>query len=298
MTHLSDLFVAGVPVTPGPIHTTGNVFFVDSGAGSDTGTYGRNADQPFATLDYAIDATTASNGDVIIVMPGHAETAPATTGMVVDKIGVSIVGLGNGDNRPTITAHASAIDCFNITADDVLIKNIKVVGAASCTALVNIGAADLTVEDCHFTHGAAPLVAVTIPAAGLRSTWRNCIFRGTADGPDKVFQIESTSVVGLTIEGCDAIYDKYGLDDAFIESSYTNEDIIISRCRVIGCDAATVDFNSSATGLIEYCSFVLSSGASTTVEESCDPGDMGFIETYTTHITESGTKIPSTTAEA
>ena len=57
----------GVPVMPSttPAVTTGNVFFVDSSTGSDTGASGRSADLPFASLDYALGKCTANKGDAI-----------------------------------------------------------------------------------------------------------------------------------------------------------------------------------------------------------------------------------------
>ena len=57
MTTFSDMVYVngGVPLLPGNV-TTGNVWFVDSGAtnAADTATNGKSAAYPFATLDYAI----------------------------------------------------------------------------------------------------------------------------------------------------------------------------------------------------------------------------------------------------
>lgn len=54
--------------------TTGSIFFVHSGTGVNALGGGRNPDAPLATLDYAIGLCTANKGDMIFVMPGHAET--------------------------------------------------------------------------------------------------------------------------------------------------------------------------------------------------------------------------------
>jgi len=79
----------------------GNVFFVHSGTGTDGAGYGQNPDAPTATLDYAIGLCTASKGDVIYVLPGHAESFAATEGFDADMAGIKIIGLGWGNNRPT-----------------------------------------------------------------------------------------------------------------------------------------------------------------------------------------------------
>jgi hypothetical protein len=61
----------------------------------------------FATVDAAIGACTASAGDTIFVMPGHTETVTATS-IAHDVAGVNIIGLGQGDFRPTFTFGAAA----------------------------------------------------------------------------------------------------------------------------------------------------------------------------------------------
>ena len=72
------------------------------------GTYQR----PFRTVDFAIGECTANRGDVIYVMPGHAETivAAATAATIaIDVAGVTVVCLGSGDDRPTFTfEHATS----------------------------------------------------------------------------------------------------------------------------------------------------------------------------------------------
>ena len=78
---------------------------MDSGhaAASDTAGFGRTPDAPFATIDYAVGQCTASQGDIIYVMPGHAEVLAAAADLALDVIGISVIGLGNGPLQPTVT---------------------------------------------------------------------------------------------------------------------------------------------------------------------------------------------------
>jgi len=78
----------------------------------------------YATVDAAISACTANAGDVILIAPGHAETVTATS-IALDVAGVTILGLGNGLNRPTFTYGAAA-------------------------ATVTVSAANCTWKNCHF----------------------------------------------------------------------------------------------------------------------------------------------------
>ena len=61
--------IQGMPVLN---NYSGNIFWVDSGTGSNgnKGTFNK----PFATVDYAISQCTANNDDQVHVKAGHAET--------------------------------------------------------------------------------------------------------------------------------------------------------------------------------------------------------------------------------
>ena len=143
ITNYPNGFANGVSIRGLPILNAygGNVYWVDSGAGADTGKGTENS--PFATLDYAIGRCTANNGDIIMVKAGHAETL--TTGVAFDIAGITVVGLGNGDGRPAFTVNA-AVNGFSITADDIGIHNVRMITGSSVTAatrFIRIAASDI-----------------------------------------------------------------------------------------------------------------------------------------------------------
>ena len=127
------------------------VFWVDSGSGGDVSNAG-TFPKPFATLDYAIGRCTASQGDIIYVKEGHSEALGSADQIDADVAGISIIGLGNGDNRPLFDfTHADG--SFTVGADDILIENLRfhanvtgVTQAIECEA----GADDVTIRGCHF----------------------------------------------------------------------------------------------------------------------------------------------------
>src|SRR3990167_470557 len=130
--------------------TTGAIFFVHSGTGTDGAGYGQNPDSPVATVDYAIGLCTASKGDTIYVMPGHAESFAAADGFDADIAGIKIIGLGWGGQRPT----------FTFTDTD---------------ATVAVGAANVTIENLRFVAGiSAIVVGVNVEAAGVDCHIRDC----------------------------------------------------------------------------------------------------------------------------
>jgi hypothetical protein len=171
----------------------GNIWLVDSGAtnasnDADTDIHGCSWETPFATLNYAISRCTANQGDVILMAPGHAETAISTTATAsgttttevgVDVAGVHILGLGTGSLRPTFTCTGTAGQ-IAVLAANVTIENIIMVSDI----------ADLT-------------DMITADAASDGLTIRNCEFRDGAANKEVIAMIDiATTVDDVTIEGC------------------------------------------------------------------------------------------------
>ena len=90
---------------------------------------GTQIEAPFATLagtgnDGLTNGAyfTAAANDIIIVAASHSETV----GITVAKAGVSIIGLGSGTTRPTLTARAGGFNAvFKVTAAAVEIRNFR-----------------------------------------------------------------------------------------------------------------------------------------------------------------------------
>lgn len=188
----------GVPLLPGAGSVgprTGDVYWVHS-SGS-TGNGGRDPSVPVSTLASAITLATAANGDVIYVMEGHAETV--STGIAVDKSGVTIIGLGNGRNRPTFTGSV-ADDTLDITAANVTIQGLRFAAATTVTGgAINVAAADCRILDCEFLQSTNDLEEITVPDAGDRVEIAGCTFLVTGNGPDSAIRIESASNDGVWI---------------------------------------------------------------------------------------------------
>ena len=153
-TELFGQWINGTLVMADQGQSTGRRVWVHSVTGSDAAGFGGNPDTPLATLDYAIGRCTANKGDVIYVMPGHAETITATNGFDADVAGIKIVGLGWGSARPTFTFTATASQ-VNVGAASVWIENLRfVAGVSAVVAGLQVeGFADFTLKDCEFYWG-------------------------------------------------------------------------------------------------------------------------------------------------
>jgi hypothetical protein len=285
----------GVPV--GADLYTGNTFFVDSGAGSNSNT-GKKPSTALADIDYAIGKCTANNGDHIFVMEGHSETA--NTQITCDVAGVSIIGLGRGAARPTVTADASAADCFNVTAASVYIENIKIVGAASCTALLNLAAADFVAKGVVFQQVATPLMGVTVASGGDRFTFEDCLFYGLVDGPDCGIDLEAKSAAPNIVRNCIFNYGPAGLDLAGIRSdAKAVNGFFVTGCTFIGMALTAIDINCSdidgGDGIISY-NAMSSGGTVANIDTFIDAGGCVLIENHGSDTNgEAGGLVPVTT---
>jgi len=294
MTTVGDLLyqLGGVPVNSE--FTTGSIFFVDSNTGSNSND-GKTPDTALASLDTAIGKCTASKGDIIYCMPGHAET---TTAIAADVAGITIIGIGRGRARPTLTATTAATDLIDVTAANVAIKNMRLVGAASgCTSLISIAANDFMCEGSVLEQAATPLIGVIVTGGYDRFHFKECLFLGTAAGPDCAIDLQgSGNCVDWTVEECTFNYlSSANLDEAGIRSDKTDTGVLVKNCRFIGMTLTAIDFNSSSTGLLEDIS-VLSLNATQT--ELMDVGTMGSVRCNVTYASVDAIGLPVTTATA
>jgi hypothetical protein len=126
--------------------TKQSIWYVDSNGNAGDG---RTPERPLATINAAIDAAAA--GDTIFVLPTHAETVANATTIIPDKDGLSIIGLGRGARRPTITfSHANGNT--PISGAGVVLKNFlfTTTGAIDVTAGITVTAEDVLLEDLEY----------------------------------------------------------------------------------------------------------------------------------------------------
>lgn len=236
-----DGFLNGITVRGIPILNTyaGNVFWVDSGIGSN-GNSGKLPTQPFATIDYAVGRCTANNGDIIMVAPGHAEVVSAAGGLDLDVAGITIIGLGRGATQPTVTLDTATTADVDVDAANITVANIHFrANFADIVAAIDVNATDFSLLGCRFTEVATDMNALI---------W---VQDAAAAGSDRI-----------TIEGCHAI----ALDAAnthFVNFAGTGTGHIIKDNILIG-DWGTMAIGGA--GVITACTIInnmISNAAST-----------------------------------
>ena len=213
-----------------PFPTTGNIYFVDSGAAS--GGNGLSPEGAKTTIDAAINLCTASNGDVIYVMEGHAESIVGAAGIALDVAGVTIKGLGRGRNRPVISFTTDVAASFDISAANCHVEDLVLVnGIDAQTAMVNVSAAGVTIKDCEFQTGDATtqtVLGILTTAGASRLRVLGCHMHGLVTA-GTTSQISIVGGDSLVIQGC----------------------LLVGACATTGnISAATT---ASLNGLIDSC---------------------------------------------
>lgn len=192
----------GIPlIGSGPVLTTGKVFFVHSGTGSDSNN-GESPEQPFATIDYAIGRCTANKGDVIFCMPNHAETIASATTLVPDVDGISIIGLGNGSDMPELTFSATG-SIIKISGTGTKFANIRfIAGVSAVVSAVEVNAHHVTFENCTWDFSTTEfdfLMMIDIDAFDY-CTVNNCRFiaENATAGANQAIRLDDTHNTKIT----------------------------------------------------------------------------------------------------
>ncbi len=132
-------YPAGIPLFGVSDLLSGEVFFAHSGKGSSDNN-GRDPDRPMATIDQAINKATATSSsyaaeDWVIALPGHTETISAASGFDLDVAGVTVLGLGRGALRPTLT-YSVATSTGAVGANGTALVNLLHVASIDSLAVM------------------------------------------------------------------------------------------------------------------------------------------------------------------
>lgn len=183
LSHFPNGFKTGVVIRGIPIVNThpGRVFWVNNssvlaqgavgGSDGNDGSYQR----PFSTVTKAIAACTASRGDVIMVMPGHAESVASAGAIAFSKAGVALIGLGSGTLRPTFTFTTATTATITVSAANVTISNVRCIGGfADVATAFGVTATNCHLDSIEFSESAADLNFVDyISCTGAAGTANN-----------------------------------------------------------------------------------------------------------------------------
>jgi hypothetical protein len=121
----------------------------------------------YTTLNAALKLCNSGYGDTVIVLPGHAENISTADQMSNLVAGTRIIGVGNGNNRPTFTWTAATatflLDVANVRLENLRLHMSPDSGTVSVAAPITISAAGCQIVGCVFRASVDVNSKATIP---------------------------------------------------------------------------------------------------------------------------------------
>jgi len=223
----------------------GNVFWVDNATGGagNPGTF----NSPLDSVESAFGKCTANNGDFILCKSGHTETCAGAAGITADVAGVTVAGVGHGDDQAQIRWTAAAATLV-ISAASVRFVNMRLTAAfADVAEGVNMSAVNgIEFLDCRIDEEIAT------------ENW--VIFGDLADGGDNF------KMIGCSYHGNDASNDTVinfaGTHEncQFVNNTFTHSTaqtaaagFIVSATQMINCLLEDNRFHTETAAAANAC---------------------------------------------
>jgi len=279
LQQLSEAALAGLLASG---QSVGNVFYVDSvtGAVGDGGTTWALAK---ATIDQGIGLGTANKGDVVFVAPNHAETLGAAQ-ITADMVGMSIIGLGTGSEKPMLTFN-DANSRIDITVAGVTIKNIDFYSTVinSTVAIAVADGGDYFVLDgaeITDTGGFEFTDFITLASGADNITIKNCKQYNTTAGANSFVSATAGAVDNVVLEN-NNLWGDY--TNAAIHSDQINLNMMIRGNTIRNLQAGdhAIQLTDASTGYIfdnnlfgTVPGAILDSGSCITAGNNIDESDI------------------------
>jgi len=239
----NGLSVRGMPLLqsqPGSVYWVGNSSTARTGcvggSNSNPGTFTK----PWSTLDFAVSQCQAGSGDIIYILPGHAETISSASILALDVAGVAIVGLGSGSTRPTFTFTTANTANIPVTAANISIQNCLFVAnflavASVFTATGTSTPTDFCIQNCEFRDTSAILNFLSIMSGNATAN--------SIDG----FSFVGNTVSSLSVTAATtAIKVSAAVDRMTIKGNYGNWAILADTAAMLAAGANSItNFNFS-----------------------------------------------------
>lgn len=292
-----EALVNNFPLTTGKVHVVAPSGITEQDRIQDILKYDADGvPRIHSDIDTALSNCSDNGNDVILVAPGHSETISDSTTFQVDVAGVTIIGLGNGEDRPTFSIDNTS-GTYEIDSAGVTIKNCIFRAAVSgITNGFNVDAADFTMKDCKvdFNTSGDDFIQIMDIDAVDRAKVLDCEF---------ITEEAAGTNTGIRLDDCDDVEIKrskfYGQFDSevILGEDSAGKGLMIEKNSIYNSDADTdaelIDLNVAFTGLMSFNS--MGTLHADNPEDAVDPGSLLCNENYVCNaVDESGALVPTT----
>ena len=236
--------------------------------------------RPFSTLDYAVGRAAA--GDVIVVRPGHTTTVIAAAGLDLDVAGITIIFLGNGTNRGTITFTTAVTADMDVDAANITLINPRfVAGIDALTGPIDVNSANFRMFNATWEDGTTINTTDCVVADANADDMLIDGFKfidGDAAGTQKQSFVQVAAATRPTLKNIVCTGD-YGT--GIIENGTAWVDALLEHCALDNAAAGPVVailLQATSSGQMRFCHLRVASG--TTYLTAAN--DMQFYECFGT----------------
>lgn len=216
-----------------PIQGRGRYWYVDSQIDHVDGT---SPDDAVGTIVELFSGSRVAAFDTIVCLPGHSETITAAAGIAHNVANVSVIGLGQGAQRPTVNLGTATTASIAVSAANALWQNMRILSTfADVVTGFDVTAAGFNLLGCTGGDSAVDLnlkslVKATSTTDGNANNIRLIGNKFISqDAATLGFFIHSADVLGADIEDNMIVSEGTGL--ATIFTSLTGKDIRMCSVR-------------------------------------------------------------------
>jgi hypothetical protein len=223
-----------------------------------------------ATITAGLNLVSSNRGDHIMVVPSHAETVTAKIDLNV--AGITVKGLGEGRERPTLTGNG-LIDVIELSADNIVFDNFHFAAPLTDAQTSHINIDDngaivrnITGMGSVGTENVVDMITVTANA-------HDCLIDGVQFWNDVVAVNSFLSLEGaasrVTVKNFRAFGDvaTAGVIDAAKVDYLWLENVIVA---VVGTTKPAITLDSNPEGIAINCKWA---GTHTTIATNCALGN-------------------------
>lgn len=190
-----------------------------------------------ATLNQALSYCVSGQGDVVLVGSTHAESISSADQMSNLVAGTTIVGLGQGNLRPTFTWSAAAstflLDVANVRIHNCILQLCPTSGTVTVAAPITVSAAGCAITGCKINFGTDANAKVT----------KGIVTTAAADD----FTFQGNECYGATAAECTTFLELVGTDRVRVIGNY-----ISCATSAVGVAPVRALTTAHTDGLIAY----------------------------------------------
>lgn len=255
-------------VLEGDLTTPGQNIYVNSAhtQATDDTAHGGSWDYPLAKIEYALaqGMVIADNNDIIHVGPGHEETITNAVYLDFDVAGITVLGYGNGTNRPTVTFEGTNAAVVDVGASNITIKNFIFRASIDAIAIgvdILAGMTNCKIIDCDFGPGEGATdefaIALQVNAGCNYTEISGCKFYAGAAAAVASIKIEGTST---HVDIHDCVFTGAHSGQCILGGTAASTDVDIHHNSFATTSAVpTLSLVAASTGMVRHNDIVVGS---------------------------------------